>query len=75
VKVIGHQTKAVNLPACLLAGLLQRANETAAIGILDEDGFLAVAAVHHVVNRARVLNPEFARHGSVRISTSTELLQ
>jgi hypothetical protein len=63
VEVIGHEAKGVDLPAGVLAGSLERRKETLAVGVVQEDALLVVAAVHDVVNRARVSNAQFPSHG------------
>ena len=60
--MVGHQAKGVKLPDRLLAGLPQRGHKQLAIGVIVEDGFAAIAATHDVVNRARILDSQLARH-------------
>ena len=62
MKVIGHQTIGVDLPIGLGTGLAKGIEEEEAIGIVAKDGFPAVAAVHEVVDRPFIFQPEFARH-------------
>jgi hypothetical protein len=60
--VIGHQTKAVNLPRGLEAGLLSSAQEELAILAAPKDDFLVITAIHDVVNRPGVMNTHLASH-------------
>jgi hypothetical protein len=46
------------LGACLGQGL----QEAAAVEVVLEDGFAAVAAVHDVIDGARIFDAEFASH-------------
>ena len=62
VKVVRHQTEAVNLPGGLLASLRQRRQEQLAVVIVGEDCLLVVPAVHHVVDRPRVLDAQLPSH-------------
>jgi hypothetical protein len=63
MKVIGHEAVGVNLPAGLFAGLSQGLQKAVAVEVIFEEGFAPVAAIHNVVDSARVLNSQFARHG------------
>ena len=56
--MIGHEAERMHLPVGLGAGLAQGLDETFAIGIVLEDGFAAVAAIHHVVNRTQDIGLE-----------------
>jgi hypothetical protein len=55
-------TKAVNLPTGFLAGFLQRREEKSAVVIVAEDRFPVIAAIHHMVNCARILDTQLASH-------------
>src|SRR5664279_4626132 len=46
VKVISHQAIGVNLPARLFAGLAQRAEESLAILVIEEDRFTPISPAH-----------------------------
>jgi len=60
-----HQAQRVNLPAGS-AGfgtrLSQRADEPPPVLPVPEDGLAPVAAIHHVVDRARIFDSELSRH-------------
>ena len=58
--------KRLNLPDRFLAGLPQRGQKLLMIGVIVEDGFAAIAATHDVVNRARILDSQLARHARYR---------
>ena len=62
MKVVRHETIGMHLPTGLLAGFAQGL-EKAAVRIVLENPFAAVPAVHQVVNGARVLDSQLARHG------------
>lgn len=61
MEVIVHQTERMHLPTGLSAGLPQGIQETLAISVVPKYHFPAVAPVHHVVDRARILDPQLAR--------------
>jgi hypothetical protein len=63
VKVIGHEAIGMNLKTGLLARLGQGLEEILAIHIVQENVVPAVTPAHDMVNGARVLNSELARHG------------
>ena len=46
------------------AGFAEGFEETAAIEVIMDDGFTAVAAVHDVVDRAQVFKADFAGHAA-----------
>src|SRR6185295_3170362 len=62
MKVIGHQTIGVDLPIGLGTRLAKGIEEEEAIGVVAEDGFPAVAAVHEVVDSPFIFQAEFAGH-------------
>ena len=63
MKVIVHQAIRMHLPAGLFAGLRQRLKEPVPVLVIGKDGILAVSAIHHMINRARILNAQLPRHG------------
>jgi hypothetical protein len=58
--MIPHQTTGVNLPVGLRARLGQLGEKQLPIRVVAEDRFPPVAAIHHVINRAGILNAELA---------------
>jgi hypothetical protein len=62
MKVVGHETIGVDLPAGLPTRLPERFHETQAILVILEDGLTAVAAIHHMVEGARILEAKFTSH-------------
>jgi len=66
MKMIGHQTIRMHLPAAALAGLAQCLNKPQPILIIPEDRLPSIAPIHHMVNRSRILHSELARHGRHR---------
>jgi hypothetical protein len=62
MKMIRHEDRGVNLPTRLSANLAQRLNEALAIHIIHEDQFAPVTAIHDVINRTSVLDPQLAGH-------------
>jgi hypothetical protein len=61
----------VNLPARLGASLAQRVDEALAIPIIHEDPFAPVTAIHDVINRASIFDPQLAGHdGRVALGVS-----
>jgi hypothetical protein len=61
--MIGHQTTGMNLPARLLAGFRKGRQKTVIILGIAENRFAAVAAIHHMINRPRILDSQPACHG------------
>src|SRR5882672_434693 len=49
MKMIGHETKSVDLPAGLVTSLAKSEQKTLAVAVVLEDGFAAVAAIHQVI--------------------------
>jgi hypothetical protein len=70
MKVVGHETVAVDLPACFQAALLEGAEKAMAILVVAEDRLTVVASVHNVIDGARILNAEFPNH-SLRIANQS----
>jgi hypothetical protein len=54
----------MDLPFGLGTGFPERVEETQAVGVVAEDGFAPVTAVHDMVNRTFVLDAQGTRHGS-----------
>jgi hypothetical protein len=68
MKVVGHETKAVNLPGGFVAGLIQSAQQQPAIIVVAENGFSVIATIHDVVNGARILKAYLSSHSRRQIS-------
>lgn len=62
MKMIGHQTIRMDLPAGLVTGFGEALKEAQSILVVVEDGFAAVAAVHEVVQRSGVLQSQLSGH-------------
>jgi hypothetical protein len=62
MKMIRHENVGVNLPVRLGASLGERLDKALAIRIINEDGLAPVAAIHHVVDRAFILDSQLAGH-------------
>jgi hypothetical protein len=62
MKVIGHQTKGMDLPAGFAAGFPQRLDEPLPILLIPEYRFAPVAPVHYVINRTGIFHSELAGH-------------
>jgi hypothetical protein len=62
MKMIRHEDIGVNLPARFVASLAQRLNQALAIGIIHDDPFAPITAIHDVINRARILDSQLAGH-------------
>ena len=58
----------MELPAGFVADFAQRGQEPAAIRIIAEDGFAAVAAIHQVIDGSRELDPQRPWHASTTTS-------
>ena len=52
----------MDLPFSFDTSLGQSFKEAFPIRVILEDGFTAVTTIHHMVNRARILNSELAGH-------------
>lgn len=64
MEVIGHETIGMHLPSGFPTGLGQRAEEQFSIRVAPEDGLTSIPAIHHVVDRARVLDSQLAGHAT-----------
>jgi hypothetical protein len=62
MKMVVHQAIRVNLPAGLAAGFAQSGHEPFPVKIVIKDRLAAVAAIHHVINRSGILNPQLPGH-------------
>jgi septum formation inhibitor-activating ATPase MinD len=62
MKMIAHQTIRMDAPAGLGAGFREGFKETDAVVVVLEDGFTAVTAIHHVIDRSGVLDSQLAGH-------------
>src|SRR5260370_39698703 len=60
MKMISHQTPGVDLPVGFCAGLAQRLEEPLPIQIVVENGFASIAAIHDVVDGARISDAQLA---------------
>ena len=56
MKIIPHEAIGMDLPIGFRARLRQRGDEQLPILVSEKDRFPPVAAIHHVVNCARILN-------------------
>jgi hypothetical protein len=50
--MVAHEAEGVNLPIGFGAGLAESFQKPFPVGVIAEDGFTAVTAIHHMVNRA-----------------------
>ena len=64
VKMVAHQAIGMHLEAGLLAGLRQGLEKILPVHVIQKNVLTPVAAAHHMVNGARILNSQFSRHGS-----------
>ncbi len=64
MNMIGHQAIGMHLPKRLLAGFAQGPQKILVIRLALENRLAAVAAIHHVVDCAGILNSELSRHAS-----------
>ena len=62
MKMIRHQAIRMNLPFSFATSLGQSLKETFPIHVILEDGFTAVPTIHHMVNRAWILDSQLAGH-------------
>jgi len=60
----------MNLPLGFGAHLTQSFQEPLTVRIVVEDGLAAVAPIHHVINRARILHAQLAGHWATLRSPS-----
>lgn len=56
MKMIGHQTIRMHLPARFDARFTERAEEPLAIFVILEDGLAPISPIHEVINRARIFH-------------------
>src|SRR4051794_33728446 len=75
MKMIAHQTPGMQLAVCLGARPAQRLQEESSIRRIAKDILPAIAAIHHVIDCARVFDPEGTRHRASMLSTSAEMCQ
>jgi hypothetical protein len=73
MKMILHEAIRVDLPGGFGAGLPERFDETAAVQVVLEDGFTAIAATHHMVDRTGIFDAEFAGHAG-RLQNTTRIV-
>lgn len=69
MKMVGHQTEAVDLPARLLASFGRAEEEALVVLVVAEDPFLAIAAIHAVVSHTGVLKAQLPRHSDSEIQS------
>src|SRR5208337_906095 len=65
MKMVAHQTPGMHLPAGLAASLARRLREPSPVRLIPHDVLAPVPAVHHMINRAGIFQPELARHTSI----------
>lgn len=64
----------MDLPARLGAGFAECSLEGFAVEVVEDDVLAAIAAIHHVINGAGVLETKFAGHGgSMQIEKNTSI--
>ena len=64
----------MDLPGSLFAGGGERFQEALPVQVIVKDGLAMVPAVHHVINRARILEAQLASHVFDRILPGWGLL-
>ena len=62
MKMISHQAPSVNLPAGFGAGFGEGRQKALPIQVVVVNRFAPVPAIHDMVNRPGILNPQFAAH-------------
>ena len=62
MKMVQHQTIGLHLPAGFAASLAERFQKTPLILVVFENRFPSITPVHHMVDRARILDSKFSRH-------------
>src|SRR5262245_28361130 len=62
--MVAHEAPGMRLPIGLRARLLQGGKEQTPVVIVVKNRLATVAAVHKVVDRSRILDPQLARHRS-----------
>ena len=65
MKMIPHQTEGMDLPIRLGPSFDEGFEERLPIHVIAADGFASVPAIHDVVNRAIVFNPQRSWHGAI----------
>jgi hypothetical protein len=65
MEMVGHEAETVNLPIGFGAGLAQGVQKQLGVVVVAKDDFGMVAAIHHVVDRPRILDTRFASHEQV----------
>src|SRR5437867_13385698 len=64
MKMIGHHAISMHLPIGLLAALPERLYPPVPIRVVFENRLPPISPVHHVIDRIRILHPQFARHAA-----------
>ena len=64
MKMVAHETIGVHLPPGLRASLAEGSEERLPVTILNVDSFPAVAPVHDVIPRARILDAQRPGHAA-----------
>jgi hypothetical protein len=70
MKMVGHEAKAVNLPAGFRRGFLQGREKPMAVVIIAEDQFTVIASIHHVVDCPWILDAHLPSHMQRRDSSA-----
>ncbi len=60
----------MNLPARFGASLAEGFDETLPIRLVVEDGFVTIAPIHDVINRAGILDSQLARNDPRVVETA-----
>ena len=72
VVMVRHQTVTGHMDRPKFDGLLQEGDETIEINLILEDTFFSPSAVHDVIPRVRIQNPQGSRQtGCIRSPLST----
>ncbi len=73
VKMVAHEDVDVNLPAGFRASLAEPIKERVPVAIVEKDHLATIPATHHMVNRARIFNPQRARHAGAYPAKETSV--
>src|SRR5436853_7922020 len=64
MKMVAHHAISMNLPIGLLAALPERLYPPVPIRVVFEYRLPPISPVHHMIDRTRILHPQFARHAA-----------
>jgi hypothetical protein len=64
MKMVAHQAIPMPLPSRLPTGFTQSGEKTFPVLVVLENILSAITPIHHVTHRSRILNAQFAWHGS-----------